>query len=101
MTSVMTTAQAQAINKIWDGPRNQAGPRLWAGLTYGPQVVLRLGGPATAAVIFDGELYTTIGWSKCRVPITSISSQPTATLSYLPAVIAPNTTTPTPPFQVL
>ena len=35
MTSVMTTAQAQAINKIWDGPRNQAGQRLWAGITYG------------------------------------------------------------------
>src|ERR1700722_11896105 len=30
MTSAMTTAQAQAINKIWDGPRNQAGQRLWA-----------------------------------------------------------------------
>jgi len=35
MTSPMTTAQAQAINKIWDGPRNQAGTRLGGGPTPG------------------------------------------------------------------
>ena len=35
MTSAMTTAQAQAINKIWDGARNQAGTRLLSGPTMG------------------------------------------------------------------
>ncbi|MBR1175250.1 tannase/feruloyl esterase family alpha/beta hydrolase [Bradyrhizobium sp. KB893862 SZCCT0404] len=35
MTTPMTTAQAMAINLIWDGPRNQRGQRLWAGPTRG------------------------------------------------------------------
>jgi Tannase and feruloyl esterase len=35
MTSPMTEAQAQAINMIWDGPRNQRGQRLWGGITPG------------------------------------------------------------------
>lgn len=35
MTSPMTEAQAQAINLIWDGPRNQRGQRLWGGIARG------------------------------------------------------------------
>jgi hypothetical protein len=35
MTSPMTAAQAQAIDMIWDGPRNQRGERLWGGITRG------------------------------------------------------------------
>ena len=57
MTSAMTTAQAQAINTIWDGPRNQAGQRLWAGVTYGAPGSSYLGGPATAATIFSTYTY--------------------------------------------
>jgi hypothetical protein len=35
MTVPMTEAQAQAINMIWDGPRNQLGQRLWGGIERG------------------------------------------------------------------
>jgi len=31
----LTPAEADAINKIWDGPRNQRGQRLWGGITHG------------------------------------------------------------------
>jgi len=31
----LTPAEADAINKIWDGPRNQRGQRLWGGITRG------------------------------------------------------------------
>jgi feruloyl esterase len=31
----LTPAEADAINKIWDGPRNQRGQRLWGGITPG------------------------------------------------------------------
>jgi hypothetical protein len=31
----MTEAEAQAIDMIWDGPRNNRGQRLWGGLTRG------------------------------------------------------------------
>lgn len=57
MTSPMTALQAQAINAIWDGPRNQSGQRLWAGVTYGAPGSSYLGGPATAATIFSTYTY--------------------------------------------
>lgn len=31
----LTPAEADAVNKIWDGPRNQRGQRLWGGITHG------------------------------------------------------------------
>jgi feruloyl esterase len=42
MTTPMTVAQAQAINMMWDGPRNQREQRLWGGLargtSFGPMI---------------------------------------------------------------
>jgi Tannase and feruloyl esterase len=43
MTSPMTEAQAQAIDMIWDGPRNQRGQRLWGGITRGTTFGVELG----------------------------------------------------------
>ena len=34
-TTCLTPAEADAINSIWDGPRNQRGDRVWGGLTFG------------------------------------------------------------------
>jgi Tannase and feruloyl esterase len=42
MTSPMTEAQAQAINMIWDGPRNRRGQRLWGGLARGTSFQINL-----------------------------------------------------------
>jgi hypothetical protein len=42
MTSPMTKAQAQAIDMIWDGPRNQRGERLWGGIARGTQFFVML-----------------------------------------------------------
>jgi hypothetical protein len=40
--TTVTEAQAQAINLIWDGPRNQRGQRLWGGLTRGTSFGIEL-----------------------------------------------------------
>jgi hypothetical protein len=40
--TTVTEAQAQAINMIWDGPRNQRGQRLWGGLTRGTSFGIQL-----------------------------------------------------------
>jgi hypothetical protein len=41
-SSVVTEAQAKAINLIWDGPRNQRGQRLWGGVTRGTSFGIQL-----------------------------------------------------------
>jgi tannase/feruloyl esterase len=38
MTAPMTAAQAEAIDLMWDGPRNQRGQRLWGGISKGTGV---------------------------------------------------------------
>lgn len=35
LPTCLTPAEADAINKIWDGPRNQKGDRIWGGVTFG------------------------------------------------------------------
>jgi feruloyl esterase len=52
MTAPMTVAQAQAINMIWDGPRNLRGERLWGGITRGTSF-------ATLTGAFNSSLITT------------------------------------------
>lgn len=52
MTVPMTAAQAQAIDMIWDGPRNQQGQRLWGGITRGTSF-------ATLTGSFSSSLITT------------------------------------------
>ncbi len=37
-TNCLTAAEAQAIDLIWDGPRNTAGKRVWFGLDRGTQI---------------------------------------------------------------
>jgi feruloyl esterase len=53
MTAPMTKAEAQAIDMIWDGPRNQRGQRLWGGITRGTSFA------TLTAASFTGSLITT------------------------------------------
>jgi hypothetical protein len=50
MTSPMTLAQAQAINMIWDGPRNLRGERLWGGITRGTSFATLTGAFSTSLI---------------------------------------------------
>jgi Tannase and feruloyl esterase len=51
MTSPMTKAEAQAIDLIWDGPRNQRGQRLWGGITRGTSFATLTASPFTGSLI--------------------------------------------------
>lgn len=42
----LTQLEADAIDKVWDGARNQAGERLWGGPTYGTSWFIVATGPA-------------------------------------------------------
>ena len=45
----LTPAEADAINRIWDGPRNTDGARLWGGLTMGTSFGILLPGGVNAS----------------------------------------------------
>src|SRR6185295_2175254 len=45
----LTPAEADAINRIWDGPRNTRGARLWGGLTMGTSFGTLLPGGVNAS----------------------------------------------------
>ncbi len=47
----LTAAEADAINSIWDGPRNQQGDRLWGGLTFGTSFGILLPGGNNAGFL--------------------------------------------------
>ena len=54
----LTPAEADAINKIWDGPRNQRGDRLWGGPTFGTSFGIVLpGGVNAGGLMLPYELY--------------------------------------------
>ena len=57
MTTPMTLAQAQAINMIWDGPRNLRGERLWGGITKGTPSIANLIGPFNNSLITSYVYY--------------------------------------------
>ena len=45
----LTSQEAEAINRIWDGPRDAVGQRLWGGLTRGTGFGVLLPGGASAS----------------------------------------------------
>ena len=51
-STCLTAGEANAINKIWDGPRNQRGQRLWGGLPHGASFAT-LVGPNLAGPVAD------------------------------------------------
>jgi feruloyl esterase len=48
LATCLTPAEADAINKIWDGPRNLRGDRIWGGVTFGTSFGIVLPGGVNA-----------------------------------------------------
>ena len=51
----LTAAEASVVNKVWDGPRNARGKKLWVGWERGTQGIFGLTPAATGAPTLFGE----------------------------------------------
>jgi feruloyl esterase len=62
-TNCLTAGEAQAVNQIWDGARNDKGNMIWPGWTRGPSPTLNIGACGNLGAECWAHKDTTFDWN--------------------------------------